>query len=97
MSSAQRNAEKYDRPGVIKVATQFSLEYLSTSPASTPLDTDVIHDVPPELSELANSIWAQPFDRIHAHGRRGRILLAAREVRCLLMFAGLTVAFLRGT
>eukprot|EP00959_Pyramimonas_sp_CCMP1952_P263950 5519719-Pyramimonas_sp.AAC.1 len=58
-----------------------------------PLDTDVIHDVPPELPELANKIRGQPFGRIPARGRRGRILSAVRGVIFLFAPAGITAAF----
>eukprot|EP00959_Pyramimonas_sp_CCMP1952_P220107 4601944-Pyramimonas_sp.AAC.1 len=66
---------------------------LSIAPNTSPLDTDIIHDAPPELSELVDRIWNQPFDRIPTHGRWGLILLAVREVQLLFMYTGIHVAF----
>eukprot|EP00959_Pyramimonas_sp_CCMP1952_P329924 6907905-Pyramimonas_sp.AAC.1 len=84
------NNETCERPEVIKVAAQFVLEYLSTVPNASPLDTCIIHDAPPGLSDLVDRLWRRPFDRIPAHLR---ILLAVREVIFLFMSAGIHVAF----
>eukprot|EP00959_Pyramimonas_sp_CCMP1952_P141182 2954990-Pyramimonas_sp.AAC.1 len=92
--SYMRTDDPRDRSHVIKVATQFILEYLSTVPATMPLDKDIIHDAPPGLSELVDNIWNQACDRVPARGRWGRILLAVREVILLFMSAGINVAFL---
>eukprot|EP00959_Pyramimonas_sp_CCMP1952_P462093 9482681-Pyramimonas_sp.AAC.1 len=80
MSNSKYNDDPRDRPDIIRVATEFILEYLSTSPATTPLDKDSIHDVPPGLSVHVDKIKNQPFDRIPTHGSWGWILLAVREV-----------------
>eukprot|EP00959_Pyramimonas_sp_CCMP1952_P026975 566455-Pyramimonas_sp.AAC.1 len=75
-SYSRYNVEGYDRQGIIKVATQFIFEDLTTSAVPAPLDTDVIHDVPRELSELVGRTWNAPFDRIPTYERWGRMLLA---------------------
>eukprot|EP00959_Pyramimonas_sp_CCMP1952_P103906 2172208-Pyramimonas_sp.AAC.1 len=93
MSIAKRNVDAYGRPGIIEVAAQVIFEYLSTSAVSAPVDTDVIHDVPLELSELVGRIRGEPFDRTPTRGRWGRMLLAAREVIFLFVSAGLCAAF----
>eukprot|EP00959_Pyramimonas_sp_CCMP1952_P025248 529628-Pyramimonas_sp.AAC.1 len=58
------------------------------------LEKDAVHDALPGLTELIDRVWDETTYGVPSRRRRGRILLAVREVVLLFMAEGPYVAFL---